>query len=455
MIFPEQLGSALFRKTYHTRYAYAAGAMYKGIASKELVVRMGKAQLLSFLGTGGLPMSVVEAAIQMIQSQLTAEQPYGCNLLHQPEFPELEMATVDLLMRYNVRHVEAAAFMQMTPSLIWYRLKGVHRDAAGRCIIPHAIIAKVSRPEIAQQFMRPAPIDIVKELVAAGKLTQEEAELSQQLPLATDICVESDSGGHTDRGVALVLVPAILELRDKMLQQYQYATSLRVGAAGGIGTPQAVAAAFILGVDFIITGSINQCTVEGGTSDSAKDILQTLSVQDTTYAPAGDMFELGAKIQVVKKGLLFAPRANRLYDLYRHHESLETIDAKTLEQVQQQYFHRNFDAVWEETKRYYAYHKPEILAKAESNPKQKMALIFRWYFVHTTRLAMRGEEQQKVDYQIHCGPALGAFNAWVSGTELESWRNRHVDQIAEKLMCAAADLLNLRCQQWQKSQSRY
>jgi trans-AT polyketide synthase, acyltransferase and oxidoreductase domains len=47
-----------------------------------------------------------------------------------------------------------------------------------------------------------------------------------------------------------------------------------------------------------------------------------------------------------------------------------------------------------------------------------------------------------VDFQVHCGPALGAFNQWVAGTELQSWRGRHVDQIAERLMAAAADHLS-------------
>jgi trans-AT polyketide synthase/acyltransferase/oxidoreductase domain-containing protein len=59
-----------------------------------------------------------------------------------------------------------------------------------------------------------------------------------------------------------------------------------------------------------------------------------------------------------------------------------------------------------------------------------MALIFRWYFGYSTQLALSGDSKRRVDYQIHCGPALGAFNQWVKGTELENWRNRHVDVIA-------------------------
>ena len=73
-----------------------------------------------------------------------------------------------------------------------------------------------------------------------------------------------------------------------------------------------------------------------------------------------------------------------------------------------------------------------------------MALIFRWYFVHSIRLAMRGAPGQEVDYQVHCGPAMGAFNRLVAGTDLADWRNRHVDVIAERLMHGAADLLDAR-----------
>ena len=50
----ETLGSQAFRDTYGVRLAYVAGSMYKGIASRELVVRMGRAGLLGFFGTGGV-----------------------------------------------------------------------------------------------------------------------------------------------------------------------------------------------------------------------------------------------------------------------------------------------------------------------------------------------------------------------------------------------------------------
>ena len=77
-----------------------------------------------------------------------------------------------------------------------------------------------------------------------------------------------------------------------------------------------------------------------------------------------------------------------------------------------------------------------------------MALIFRWYFIYSGRLTRDGSEP-RVDYQVHTGPALGAFNQWVKGTELEDWRNRRVDDMAERLMEGAAELLNKRFAKWQ------
>lgn len=443
-ITAEFLGSAAFKADYGLKYAYITGAMYKGIASKELVVAMGKAGMIGYLGTGGMSLAEIEADLRYIQAALDEGQPYGMNLLSNLIQPEIEVQTVDLFLRYGIRYVEAAAYMQMTPSLVRYRLTGLRRNPDGTITVPNYVLAKVSRPEVATLFMQPAPQRYVDKLVAQGQLTAEEAELSRLVPMSEDICVEADSGGHTDQGVAYALMPAMLSLRKEMMAQYNYTKPIRVGAAGGIGTPEAAAAAFMLGAEFILTGSINQCTVEAGMSDVVKDMLQGINVQDTAYAPAGDMFELGAKVQVLRRGVFFPARANKLYALYQQYNSLAEIDAKTQRQIQDKYFKRSFDEVWAETKAYYQRAVPSEVEMAERNPKHKMALIFRWYFVHSTRLAMSGSDEQRVDYQVHCGPALGAFNQWVKGTELAEWRNRHVAEIGEKLMQETAALLNQR-----------
>jgi trans-AT polyketide synthase/acyltransferase/oxidoreductase domain-containing protein len=440
-ISSSSLGSPEFKEDYNIQYAYVTGGMYRGIASKEMVVKMGKAGMMGILGTGGLDLSQIKTAIQYIQKELFAGPAYGMNLLHNPIDAKKEEETIDLFCEYGVKTVEAAAFISITPALVKYRAKGLTRNQQGRIIALNKIIAKVSRPEVAETFLSPAPERIVAKLLAENKITSEEADMLKTIPMADDICAEADSAGHTDGAVASALIPAMVILRNEMMEKYQYDKKVRVGAAGGIGTPEAAAAAFILGADFIVTGSINQCTVEASTSDTVKDLLQQMNVQDTEYAPAGDMFELGAKVQVLKKGLFFPVRANKLYELYRRYNSLDEIDEKTKMQIQDKYFKRSFEEVYRDIKTYYP---AEEIEKAERNPKHKMALIFRWYFGYSTRLALGGSEENKVDYQIHCGPALGAFNQWVKGTSLEDWKQRHVDVIAVKLMDETVELLNQR-----------
>ena len=442
MITPEKLGCPAFKQDYGLRLAYVAGAMVKGIASPALVIRMARARCLSFYGSGGMHLSEIDAAIDQIQGALANGEPYGVNLLSDPSRVDREMEMVDLLLRRGVRNVEASAYMQITPALVKFRLKGLDSEA----VPANRVIAKISRPEVAELFLSPAPARIVERLKEEGHISPQEAELASRVPIASDLCVEADSAGHTDMGVMSVLLPSIVRQRDRLQRQHGYSTAVRVGAAGGIGAPESAACAFLLGADFIATGSINQCTVEAGTSDAVKDMLQAIDVQDTAYAPAGDMFELGAKIQVLRKGVFFPAKANKLHDLWRNFASLESIDAATRKEVQDKYLRRSFDEVYRETKDFYLKEAPGEIERAERHPKAKMALIFRWYFVHTMRLALEGDEGQRVDYQVHTGPALGAFNQWVKGTPLEDWRNRHVDAVGQHLMQGCADYMDRRVQ---------
>ncbi|MFK4546997.1 trans-AT polyketide synthase/acyltransferase/oxidoreductase domain-containing protein [Streptomyces tendae] len=434
-----RLGSAAFRAAYGVRHAYLTGSMYHGIASVDLVVRMGRAGLMGFFGAGGLRPERIEEAIERITGALGPDARFGMNLLATPGDPVLERAVVDLYVRRGVRYVEAAAYTRLTAPLVHYRFAGAHHDGSGAPVAVNRVLAKVSRPEVAEAFLRPPPGALLDALVADGRLTPQEASVAARLPVSEDICVESDSGGHTDGGVALTLLPTIRRLRDVVAGQHPGAPAPRVGAAGGLGSPEALAAVFVLGADFVVSGSINQCTPEAGTSDEVKDLLATVGVQDTVQAPAGDLFEAGGRVQVVRRGTLFAARAGRIYQAYRRYAALEEIDAATRRAVERDCFGgRSFDEVWAETRDHLARHRPADLDAALRDPRRRMALVLRWYFRHSTALALRGDPEGRANYQIHCGPAMGAFNAWVRGTDLEDWRHRHVDVVADRLMHATA-----------------
>lgn len=442
------LGSAEFRADYGVRHAYLAGSMFKGIASPALVIRMAKAGLMGFFGTGGLTLDEIDVGIREIRAGVGEGGRFGVNLLSITEDPAAERETVELYLRHDVRFLEAASFLRITPALVRFRYAGagVGPDGVARAV--RHVVAKVSRPEVAAAFMSPAPPALVARLVNEGAFTAAEAAAAVLLPVAGDICVEADSGGHTDAGSPYALMPAMGRLRDEAMRRHGYATRIRIGAAGGIGAPHAAAAAFVLGADFVVTGSVNQCTVEAGTSDAVKDLLAGIDVQDTAYAPAGDLFELGARVQVVRKGTLFAARANKLYQVYRRYDGLDDIDAATRRTIEERYFRRSFADVWDETREYLRKNRAADLERAERSPKARMALVFRWYFVHSTRLALAGAPGEEVNYQIHCGPALGAFNRLVAGTPLRDWRNRHVDAVADLLMDGAARVLEGTLRSW-------
>lgn len=433
-------------QAYDTRYAYLTGAMYRGIASKELVARLAQAGLMGYLGTAGMRLDEIDACIDHIRSRIPEGKSFGMNLLSDLEDPAHEMAMVELYLRRGIRYIEAAAYIQITPALTLYRVRGLRRDAAGAVVCDNRILGKVSRPEVAAVFMSPPQEKIVAQLLAAGLVTAEQAELAKSVPISGEICVEADSGGHTDMGIPTVIFPALRRLGDEFRERYGYAQPIHMGLAGGIGSPESAAAAFVMGADFIMTGSINQCTVEAGTSDAVKDLLQEINIQDTDYAPAGDMFEIGAKVQVLKKGVFFPARANKLHALYMQYAGLEELPESVRRQLEDRYFKRGFDDILTEAKAYLVRGGREAEAQLlDSNPKARMARVFKWYFAYSTQLALSGDVDQRVDFQVHTGPALGSFNQWVKGTELASWRARHVDDLAERLMHGAADVIGRMC----------
>ena len=439
----ESFGSYAFRQEHNLHYAYVAGAMAGGIASVDLVVDMAKAGCLGFFGAGALPLPAIEKAVREIQSRLSNHESYGANLLRNYDDERLEWATVELFLSLGVTRIEAAAFVAMSPPLVYYRTKGIHRAPDGHIVVPHHVFAKVSRPEVAVQFMAPPPAQLLAQLVSAGKLTLEEATLAAEIPMANEITCEADSGGHTDRRPLSVLLPMMLHEREQAMETYGYARrgiEIRLGAAGGIGEPLSVHAAFAMGADYLVTGSINQACRQSGTAPAVRRLLAEASMADVTMCPASDMFEMGGKVQVLKRGTMYPQRAQRLYDLYKTYPSFEAIPAPDRKKVESQILRRPFAEVWLETERYWMARQPEEAERARGDEKHKMALCFRWYLGMSSRWARVGEDARQADYQIWCGPAIGGLNRWTRGTVLEHAENRDAAAVAGALLVGAAVL---------------
>jgi len=433
-LYPEWLGDRSFCEMHGTRFPYVTGAMANGIATTKLVIAMAKSGCLGFFGAAGLPPTRVVAALDELESELGDRYTWGMNFIHSPNEPELEAQIADLYIRRGVRRVEAAAFMALTPNIVRFAAHGLRLGTGGRIERSNYVFAKVSRAEVARRFMQPAPKEMLDQLVRDGLLTKEEGELALRVPVAEDYTVEADSGGHTDNQALVCVFPIVQHLRDEMMAKYGYQRPIRIGAAGGLGTPSSVAAAFAMGAAYVVTGSVNQGAVQSGMSEYGRKLLAQADIADVIMAPAADMFELGVTVQVLKRGTMFGVRAKRLYDLYNSYESLEAMPTEVREKLEREVLGERCEVIWDGTAKFFEQRDPHQLARALREPKHKMALVFRWYLGLASKWAIAGDPARTMDYQIWCGPAMGAFNDWVRGSFLEAFQARDAVQIAMNLL---------------------
>jgi trans-AT polyketide synthase/acyltransferase/oxidoreductase domain-containing protein len=343
----------------------------------------------------------------------------------------------DLLIRRGVARIEASAFMALTPAVVRYAASGLTVDAEGASRGAPRVREDLP-PEVARRFMAPAPAEMLRALVADGLLTAAEAELARGSPVAEDITVEADSGGHTDNQALTALLPTILSLRDELARSAGYARPIRVGAAGGLGTPGAVAAAFALGAAYVLTGSVNQAAVESGLSAGAGDAR--------AGRPRGrDHGARGRHVRARREGPGAEARDDvrgaraKLYDAYVTYPSLDghprggagAAGARRAARDLRRDLGRHQDLLAEA--------RPgRGRPAARPTRSGKMALVFRWYLGKASKWAIDGEPSRRADYQVWCGPAMGAFNAWARGSFLAEPPNRTVVQIGLNLLEGAA-----------------
>ncbi len=436
-------GDSSFALAHGLRFSYMAGSMAHGISSVELVKAMAREGMLGAFGAAGLNLNTVESAIHTLQEQL-GDQTFAVNFIHSPQEPLIEERLCDLLHKKHVHLIEASAFMRISKALVRYRVKGLTKGIDGRIKSPQRIIAKVSRVELARHFWSPAPLSMLDALLAEGAITAMEHELAQRIPLAQDLTVEADSGGHTDNRPLVTLLPQMILLKAEMEKHFAYQEKLRVGAAGGIATPHAALAALAMGASYIVTGTINQACIESGTSAEVRKLLAETQQGDLIMAPAADMFEMGVKLQVLKRGTMFPMRAQRLYELYRQFPDLESIPDKERRTLEETYFRMPLEKAWDETKRFFEERDPTQVVAAAKNPKHKMALVFRSYLGQSSHWANRGVVDRKIDYQIWCGPAMAAFNEWVRGSAIDPLNERRAAVVGLNIIYLSAVLNRVR-----------
>ncbi len=440
-IYPEWLGDRAFTHAHKVRFAYVVGEMARGIATPQMVIAAAEAGLLGFYGSAGLQADDIRKGLGQIKAALDPKGlSYGANVIHTPQQPGYEAAIIDLFLDMGVRRVSASAFMRLSKEIVRYTALGLSQTESGQIQRANHVFAKVSRAEVARQFMAPAPAKILNALVAEKRITQAQADLAAKVPVAADITAESDSGGHTDNRPASTVFSSIAQARADTANAHGIdPDTIRIGLAGGIATPHSVAAAYQMGAAYVLTGSVNQAAVESGLSKMGREALVKAGPADVMMAPAADMFEQGVKVQVLKRGTLFAVRGEKLFALYRAGASYESMDAKQrawLEDI----LGESFADSWASTREFLMRTSPKTVELAEADPNKKFALVCRRYLFMGAQWAREGVEEHKADFQIWCGPAMGAFNEWVAGSFLEPLEKRTVKQIAWNLLEGAATI---------------
>lgn len=427
------LGSKSFKEDFNLKYAYLVGPMYRGISSKDMIIRLARNGMLGFIGSTYMDLEDLRKEIIEVKKELYNNESFGVSLTYQNDDSLIEGKIIKILLEEKVNIVQLSGYIQITEEIAKYRIKSLFKTRDNKVSCKVKFIIKLSRPEVAKAFMEPVPKYIIEKLLGRKEITLEEAKIAENYPIVDSICVEANSSGCTDGKSINCLLPRMIKLRNDCIENNYYDCNVYVGVTGGIGTDFAAMSMFIMGADYIMTGSINQCTVESQISEEVKNKLQNIDIQDTDYAPGIDLFEFGAKVQVLKKGSFFCVKANKLYEIYKQYNSLDELSEEVKEMLIDKYFEKDFETIYDEM--------CKILPQENNNEKKKMALIFKWYLINSQLFAIKGNSNRRIDYQVYCSPALGAFNQLVKGTDMEKWINRHVEVIGQYIMDGAEKLI--------------
>lgn len=423
------LGNAEFKKANGLQYAYLCGPMYCNISSSKMVVELAKAGMLGFLGTDGCKVEQIKKEISIIHNSLEQNEAFGVSITWNPNQEETESELIQLCINENIRRIEASEYMMISKNLVKYRVQGLYLNEEDSVVVQNHIFAKLSRIEVAEIFMSPPPEKIITELLKTGEITELEAKCASRISIADNITIADYSMSYTGTSHAVYLISLLKKSAQEHKEKYGYTNNIAIGATGGIGNPETAAAAFYFGADYIQTGSINQSCMEANVNHEVKDILQKIDIYDTEFASCENMFELGAKVQVVKKGLFYQARANHLYDLYRQYNSIDELNETTKQQLEGRYLKKSFENVYNEIQQSVKNDQQYV-----NKEKLKMLQIFKWYFEQSREATLRSDPEWKMDYQIRCSNAMGLMNRWLMGTPYEDWKSRSVVEIGKKLL---------------------
>ncbi|MEU7423484.1 ACP S-malonyltransferase [Streptomyces sp. NPDC040750] len=442
----QRLGAGRFRERYGLTLAWVASGTGDGAVGARACRAARESGLLAFadwvaLGPrsstarDGTPIPTVSGA----DLEEAAHQGWGVGLRAGPDADE----RVDLLLAHDVRHVEADHPHGPDAALVRYRFSGARRGPGGTPVAVRHVIARVTGLEQAAAFLRPPSPALLDQLVLTGALSAAEADVARELPVASDLAVESPAGWRSDGADAYQLLPSVATLAARCPGP----EPVHVGLRGVVGTPEQAATAFALGASFLVATSLTACAPAARLAEGLKRTLARATDDDVTWAPAERHRALGVPTRVVRRGTLFPARAGLLHRLLREHRYFADVPEHRRRHIEEEILGA---PVTEPGPYDGAYAREAMNGRTADaswscrDSKVRTADVFRRYLRETARRTAAGDPVRPLDHQLPCDPELTHFNRAAAETGLADRTARDSGTIAEQLLTNAAALLAAR-----------
>ena len=317
--------------------------------------------------------------------------------------------------------------MALTPAVVRYAAAGCSRDADGRIVRRAPRVRQgLARRRWRARFLAPAPAEMLDALVA-----RRAAHRRRRRELARR---RAGGRGHHRRGRlrrphrqpaarrAVPDHPRRCATSSSAKHGYDAADPRRRGGRprhAGARSPRRSRWAR----PTCSPARSTRPRVESGSSDDgARRCWPQAELADVTMAPAADMFEMGVKVQVLKRGTMFADARRQALRALRGAPGLEAHPGRRARaQLEKDDVPRAASTqIWADTPATSG--SSATRARSTRGRARPASTGWRWCSAGTSaspaRWANAGEPTAALDYQIWCGPAMGAFNAWAAGSFL-------------------------------------
>ena len=184
-----------------------------------------------------------------------------------------------------------------------------------------------------------------------------------------------------------------------------------------------------MGAAYVVTGSVNQSCVESGASDAVQGDARRGRQADVAMAPAADMFEMGVKLQVLKRAPCSRCGPRKLFELYQAYDGLESLPAADAPGWRRRSSAPAGGASGQDCVGYFARRDPEQLARAERQPQAQDGPGVPLVPGDVVALGGAGEPDRARRLPGLVRPGDGQLQRWVTGSYLKTPGNRRVAEV--------------------------